>query len=192
MENNKAYEKIQESITLRFSPLAFLDKPVEPEKVIALFEAARWAPSSFNEQPWRFIYALRENHSQFNSLLDCLVEGNRIWARNAPMLVLSVARMNFSGNKKYNKYALHDTGLATGNLLNQATYMGLVTHPMGGFSVTKAKENLWIPEGFEPVVMIAIGYHGNVNDLPEDLASRELSTRIRKPLQDIVYPGTME
>ncbi len=192
MESNKAFEEIQESITSRFSPLAFSEKPVEPEKIIAMFEAARWAPSSFNEQPWRFIYAVRENHSIFESLLDCLVEGNRIWARNAPMLVLSVAKINFSSNNKNNKYAFHDVGLATGNLLNQATYMGLVTHPMGGFSVAKAKENLLIPEGFEPVAMIAIGYHGNVKDLPEDLRSRELSTRMRKPLQDIVYPGTMK
>jgi len=191
MESNNAYEKIQESITSRFSPLAFSDRPVEPEKIMVLFEGARWAPSSFNEQPWRFIYAVRENRPQFDPMLDCLVEGNRIWARNAPMLVLSVAKMTFSINDKPNKYAFHDVGLATGNLLNQVTFMGLVAHPMGGFSVSKAKKNLLIPAGFEPVVMIAIGYHGNVDDLPEDLKSRELSARRRKPVQDIVYPGTM-
>ncbi len=192
MESNTVYEGIQESIISRFSPLAFSDRPVEPQKITALFEAARWAPSSFNEQPWRFIYALQENRPQFDSLLDCLVEGNRIWARNAPMLVLSVARMTFSSNDKSNKYAFHDVGLATGNLLNQATFMGLVAHPMGGFSVSKAKENLLIPEGFEPVAMIAIGYHGNVYDLPQVLRSRELSPRTRKPLQEISYAGTMK
>lgn len=191
MESNNVHEKVHESIASRYSPLAFSDRPVEPEKIRALFEAARWAPSSFNEQPWRFIYAIRENRPEFEAMLDCLVKDNRIWARNAPMLVLSVTRMNFSRTDKPNKYAFHDVGLATGNLLTQATFMGLVAHPMGGFSVEKARQNLLIPEGFEPVAMIAMGYHGNVNDLPEDLKSRELRTRTRKPLQDIVYHGTM-
>jgi len=191
MESNNVNKRIHELITSRFSPLAFSHKLVEPEKITALFEAARWAPSSFNEQPWRFIYAVRKNRPEFEAMLDCLVEDNRIWAMHAPMLVLSVARMNFSRTDKTNKYAFHDVGLATSNLLIQATFMGLVAHPMGGFSVEKARQNLLIPEGFKPVAMIAIGYHGNVNDLPEDLKSRELRNRTRKPLQDIVYPGTM-
>jgi nitroreductase len=138
-----------------------------------------------------FVYALRENHSEFDAMLDCLVEGNRIWARNAPMLVLSVARMNFSRNGKPNKHAFHDVGLAVGNLLTQAAYMGLVVHQMGGFSAEKARQNLLIPAGYEPVAMIAIGYHGQVDDLPEDLKERERKARSRKPLREIIYPGTM-
>lgn len=191
MESNTANENVHASIISRFSPLAFSDKPVEPEKVTALFEAARWAPSSFNEQPWRFVYALRENQAGFEALLDCLVQENRIWAENAPMLVLTVARMNLSRTGRSNKYAFHDVGLATGNFLTQATFMGLVAHPMGGFSVEKAKQNLFIPGGFEPVAMIAVGYHGDVDDLPEELKSRERRVRTRKALQDIVYSGKM-
>jgi nitroreductase len=191
MESNSNSRTVHEFITSRYSPLAFSDKAVEPEKIMALFEAARWAPSSFNEQPWRFVYALRENRPEFDAMLDCLAEGNRIWARNAPMIVLSVARMSFSRNSKPNKHAFHDVGLAVGNLLTQATHIGLMVHQMGGFSVEKARQNLLIPPGYEPVAMIAIGYHGNVDDLPEDLKVRELQTRTRKPLQEIVYPGTM-
>lgn len=191
MEIRPNSEMVHEFITLRRSPVAFSEKPVEPEKIRALFEAARWAPSSFNEQPWRFIYAVRENHIEFNRLLDCLVEGNRIWARNAPMLVLSIARRNFTYNNKPNKHAFHDVGLAVGNLLTQATATGLMVHQMGGFSVEKAKKDLSIPGSYEPVAMIAIGYHGNVDDLPEDLRSRELQPRVRKELEEIVFPGKM-
>jgi nitroreductase len=191
MESNNVNKRVHELITSRYSPLAFSHKPVEPEMISALFEAARWAPSSFNEQPWRFIYAVRENRPEFKTMLDCLVEDNRIWAMHAPMLVLSVGRMNFSRYSKPNRYAFHDVGMAVGNLLTQATYMGLVVHQMGGFSVGKAKQNLMIPDGFEPVAMMAIGYHGNVDDLPEELKTKELRTRTRKPLQEIVYPGRM-
>ena len=191
MESKESHEKVHESIILRYSPIAFSDRPVEQEKITALFEAARWAPSSFNEQPWRFIYALRENQTEFESLLDCLVQENRIWARKAPMLVLTAARMNVTRTGRPNKYAFHDVGLATGNFLIQATFMGLAAHPMGGFSVEKAKQNLLIPEGFEPVAMIAVGYHGDVDDLPEELKSMERRERTRKAMQEIVYSGKM-
>lgn len=192
MVRKKAHAKVHESIISRFSPFAFSNKPLEPEKIVALFEASRWAPSSFNEQPWRFIYALCENQSAFDALLGCLVKENRVWAKNASMLVLTVAKMNFSRTGKLNKYAFHDVGLATSNMLTQATFMGLVTHPMGGFSAKKAKQNLLIPEGFEPVAMIAVGYHGDFDDLPDELKSKELRDRTRKPQQDIVYSGKMD
>jgi nitroreductase len=182
---------ILDIISNRKSPLAYAAKPVEQEKIRALFEAARWAPSSYNEQPWRFIYSVQEDRDEFGRFLDCLFEGNRVWAEDAPMLVLSVASMSFAHNSRANKHAFHDVGLAVGNLLSQATSMGLMVHQMGGFSVEKAKEKLAVPRGYEPVTMMAIGYHGNVDDLPEDLKSRELQTRVRKPLDEIVFKGEM-
>ena len=191
MESNTNSGLVHEFITSRRSPLAFSEKQVEPEKINALFEAARWAASSFNEQPWRFVYAVREESDEFNLLLDCLVEGNRIWARNAPLLVLSIARMNFAYNDRPNRHAFHDVGLAVGNLLTQATSMGLVVHQMGGYSPEKAKRNLSVPDGYEPVAMIAIGYKGNIDNLPDDLKTRELQPRKRKSLVEIVFQGKM-
>jgi len=192
MESNTNSGLVHEFITSRRSPLAFSEKQIEPEKINVLFEAARWAASSFNEQPWRFVYAVREESNEFNLLLDCLVEGNRIWARNAPLLVLSIARMNFTYNDRPNKHAFHDVGLAVGNLLTQATSMGLMVHQMGGYSPEKAKRNFSIPDGYEPVAMIAIGYPGNIDDLPEDLKKRELQPRKRKLLDEIIFRGKME
>lgn len=180
---------IHEYISSRRSHLAFADRPVEPEKIASLFEAARWAPSSFNEQPWRFIYAEKRSPAEFQNMLDCLVPENRIWAKNAPLMVVSMATLNFTRNGKANKYAYHDVGLAVGNLLTQATSMGLVVHQMGGYSVEKARENLLIPEGFDPVAMIAVGYPGSYRDLPEELQVRELQPRTRRPLPETVQKG---
>ena len=190
--DNKTIVPIHNDISARRSPLAYSNIPLEPEKIYALFEAARWAPSSFNEQPWRFIYALKEDPAEFETLLDSLIEGNRVWAKNAPMLVLSIARMVFSRNGRPNKHAFHDVGLSVGNLLLQATSMGLMVHQMGGFSIEKVKQGLAIPEGFEPVAMMAIGYPGNVEELPEDLRSREMQQRVRNPLEKFVFKGKMD
>ena len=190
--DNKTIVPIHNYISARRSPLAYSNIPLEPEKINALFEAARWAPSSFNEQPWRFIYALKEDPAEFETLLDSLIEGNRVWAKNAPMLVLSIARMVFSRNGRPNKHAFHDVGLSVGNLLLQATSMGLMVHQMGGFSIEKVKQGLAIPEGFEPVAMMAIGYPGNVEELPEDLRSREMQQRVRNPLEKFVFKGKMD
>ena len=189
--DNRSIAHIHKDIYARRSPLAYSNTPIEPEKINALFEAARWAPSSFNEQPWRFIYALKEEPAEFETFVDCLIEGNRIWAQNAPMLVLSVARMVFIRNNKPNKHAFHDVGLAVGNLLLQATSMGLMVHQMGGYSIEKVKKSLTIPDGFEPVAVMAIGYPGNMDHLPENLKNRETQPRIRKPLDDLVFKGKM-
>ncbi|UCG28971.1 MAG: nitroreductase family protein [Bacteroidales bacterium] len=179
--------QIHDIISSRRSPVAFSDRKIEPEKIAGLFEAARWAPSSYNEQPWRFIYAVRENLPQFTAMLDCLVEANRIWARNAYLLVLSIARMVLSRDGKPNRYAFHDVGLAVGNLIAQASSMGLMVHQMGGYSTDKARDVLAIPREFEPVAMIAIGYPGNIDELPEDLRRRELQPRVRRDLSEIVF-----
>ena len=181
---------INELLEKRYSPLAFDQKAVEEVKIMRLFEAARWAPSSRNEQPWRFIYATRDNNEAFQAMVDCLFEGNKIWAKNVPLLILSLAKSVSSFNGKPNPYALHDTGMAVGNMLVQATDMGLYVHQMGGYDKEMARNNLSIPGEYEPVAMIAIGYHGKVDDLPEELQKREKAERTRMPLDKIIFKKT--
>lgn len=174
----------------RWSPRAFSDKAVSGEHLQILFEAARWAPSSMNEQPWRFIYASKsEDPEAYDKLLKCLMEGNLIWAKHAPVLFVSVAKSDYEQSGKPNKHAWHDIGLATGNLLAQATGIGLHVHLMGGFHADQAKELLHIPAGFEPVAMGALGYLGSPDMLPEHLKERELAPRKRKPLKEIAFNG---
>lgn len=180
---------IHELLAGRWSPRAFDERPVEPGKLRSLFEAARWAPSSSNEQPWRFVVATKEDQAAYDRLLACLVEGNRKWAFRAPVLILSVACMNFEDEGKPNRHAFHDVGLATENLLLQATALGLAAHPMAGFDIEKARTDLKIPSGYEPVAMIAVGYSGELNVLPEYLQQRELKPRERKPLTEIAFAG---
>lgn len=174
----------------RWSPRAFDSKPVENEKLEALFNAARWAPSAMNEQPWRFVYATKDDPEAYQKLLSCLVEANQVWARNAPVLILSVAKTNYSNNGNSNAYAWHDAGMATANLALQATELGLHLHIMGGFSADMARKVLNLPEGYEPVSMIALGYLGDADQLPEHLKAREGAPRNRKPLQELVFNGT--
>lgn len=173
----------------RWSPRAFSDRGLEPEKLRSLLEAARWAPSSFNEQPWRFVLAPREDSEAFERLLGCLVEGNQKWARRARVLMLSVAKLRFDRTGKENRHAFHDVGLAVENLVIQATSLGLVVHQMAGFHLEKTRSELGIPEGFEPVAMIAIGYQGDPQSLPEGLRERESAPRVRQPLADLVFAG---
>lgn len=180
---------LSKMISERRSTLAFSKKPIEGPKIHQLFEAARWAPSSYNEQPWRFIYGLQEEPDSFVKLFDCLTDGNKEWVKDAQMLVLSIAKTNFSMNDQSNFYARHDVGLATQNLMLQAVHMGLVVHPMGGFDKKKAAEVLAIPSGYEPVAMIAVGYPGEAENLPEHLLKREKSERLRKPQSEIVFKG---
>ncbi len=187
---NTKENDLQSFISERFSPLAFAEQQLSEEKIRLLFEAARWAPSAFNEQPWRFIYATKSQPSEYNLLLSFLIEGNRIWAKNAPLLGISLARVNSQYNGKPNKYAFHDLGLAMGGLLAQATSMDIKVHQMAGFSVENAREGLLIPKEYEPVAMFAAGYYGKPDELPEDLRKRELTERKRKPLSEIVSVGS--
>lgn len=180
---------VQDLLKQRWSPRAFSAQPVGPDRLLALLEAARWAPSSSNEQPWRFIVATRAEPEEYDRLLACLLEGNRKWAYRAPVLILSVARLNFEDDDRPNRHALHDVGLATENLLLQATALGLVAHPMAGFDIEKARADLNLPPGYEPVAMTAVGYPGELNELPEYLQQRELKPRERKPLAEIVFSG---
>ncbi|HLZ32722.1 MAG TPA: nitroreductase family protein [Nitrospira sp.] len=180
---------IHELLARRWSPRAFDERPIEPEKLASLFEAARWAPSSNNEQPWRFLVATREQGGEYDRLLDCLLEGNRKWAYRAPVLILSVASMHFVDGAKANRHAYHDTGMAAENLVLQATASGLFAHQMAGFNVEKARADFNIPQGFEPVAMIAVGYAGDSQVLPDYLKQRELAPRQRNPVSTFVFSG---
>lgn len=180
---------IHDLLARRWSPRAFDAQPVDADLLRTLFEAARWAPSSNNEQPWRFIVASKNHEVDWNRLFNCLAEGNQKWAVRAPVLMLSVASMHFADDGKPNRHAFHDMGLATENLVLQATASGLVAHQMAGFDVEKARVDLRIPAGYEPVAMIAIGYPGNPDILPERLRERELRPRSRRPIGEWTFGG---
>lgn len=180
---------VNELIQRRWSPRAFADRPVEEADLRSLFEAARWAPSSSNEQPWRFIVARREERAEFERLLACLTASNQRWAKSAAVLVLSATRMTFERNGKPNRHAFHDVGLAASQLVLQATSMGMVVHQMAGFDVEKARQTYEIPPEFEPVTAIAMGYVGAPDTLPDDLRERELAPRERRPQSETVFSG---
>jgi nitroreductase len=182
---------IHDLLRRRWSPRAFDDRPIEPEKLRSLFEAARWAPSSNNGQPWRFLAAAKENTAEYDRLFKCLVESNQAWAYRAPVLLLSVAKLQFEDGSA-NRHALHDTGMAAENLAIQATALGLVTHQMAGFRIDQARADCQIPEGYEPVAMMAVGYPGDPSLLSDRLRARETQPRVRKPVTEIVYSATWE
>ena len=162
---------------------------VEPEKLRSLFEAARWAPSSFNEQPWSFVVTTRNNPDEYAQMLSCLVEKNQQWAQLAPVLMVSVAKLNFEKSGKPNRHAFHDVGLAMGTMLVQATALGLFVHQMAGFSVDKVREAFGVPDGFEPVAAVAIGYEADPEVLPEAFREQEVGPRRRKPISEFVFAG---
>jgi nitroreductase len=177
-------------ILKRRSILSFSDRHVEHEKLMILFEAARWAPSSLNLQPWRFIYASKDDPAAYQCIFGLLNEGNRRWAETAPVLVVSVAEMVMEYKSRSNRFAFHDMGMAVGNLLIQAAYLDLYVHPMGGFNSDECKQILKIPERFDPVAIMAIGYKGDPNNLPADLRERELKPRERREVQEFLFQGT--
>ncbi len=180
---------VHEFIASRWSPYAFDDKPVAQEDLVSLFEAARWAPSSYNEQPWHYIIATKDNTEEFELLLSCLVEGNQVWAKSAPVLALGIAKLNFAYNNKLNRAAVHDLGLAAGNLLFEATARGLSVHQMIGIEPKKAAKLYAVPEGYEIMTGIAIGYAGNPDSLPDDIKQRDVERRPRKPLKEFMFSG---
>jgi nitroreductase len=179
---------IHELIRNRWSPRAFSEKLIPPAVLRSLFEAARWAPSSSNEQPWTFLVASRDDRENFGKIVGTLVEFNAGWARHAAALAIAVSKLHF-GNGTANRNAFYDTGAASVLLTLEAVAQGLVTHQMAGFDHHKAKEVFGIPEGWEPIAVIAIGYPGDANSLPEKLRDRELAPRTRKPLSDFVMTG---
>jgi len=172
---------IHSLLARRWSPRAVdPDRPVKPETLQILLEASRWAPSCFNEQPWRYLVFDGRNQTALEAARSCLVDGNA-WARKSPVLLLSVAKEHFTHNDKPNAHAQHDVGLASENLVLQATELGLVTHQMAGFDSGRARELFKIPEGFTPMAMIVVGYPGKLETLPGPLQEREKAPRIRKP-----------
>jgi nitroreductase len=185
-----AQHAITDLIARRWSPRAFQERPVEPEKIKSLFEAARWAPSSNNEQPWRFLAATRDSQSDYEKLFGCLSQGNAKWVFRAPVLMLSVASLFFEDDGKPNRHALHDTGMAVENLVLQATALGLQAHQMAGYDAERARKECQIPSAFEPVAMIAIGYPGDPAILPDYLRERELKPRERQPIEDFVFSAS--
>src|ERR1700691_6340781 len=188
-EHRNGEYPVHSLLTERRSPRAFSSRTVAPETLGSLLEAARWAPSCMNEQPWSFIVATKQNQPDFDRLLHCLVEFNVRWAKHAPVLVLSIARLTFASNGAPNRHALHDVGQAIAHLTFQATASGLAVHQMAGFDVEKARYEFSIPPNHEPVAVAAVGYPGSAASLPERLREKELAARKRKSLKDFVFEG---
>ncbi len=181
---------IHDLIRNRWSPRAFAGTPVARTTLLTVLEAARWAASSNNGQPWAFIVATKEDAAEHQRLVDCLMPGNQGWAINAPVLMLSFARKNWEGEDRANRTAQHDVGLAAGTLALQAEAEGLVVHQMAGIDVSKIREVYDVPEVYDPMAAIALGYQGEVDDLDsETFREREVAPRVRKPLPEFVFSG---
>lgn len=179
--------QIQPLIKRRWSPRAFSERPVEKEKLIRLFEAARWSASCFNEQPWRFIVGIKGQRQSYQKIFDSLAEGNQLWCKFAPVLILLCAKTTFSHNQKKNKWAFYDLGQAAAYISMQAMAEGLYVHQMAGFDPEKVNSSFAIPNDFEPFTVMALGYLGDADILPETLKKSELSLRERKPLTELVF-----
>ncbi len=185
--SRKSTYQINPLILNRWSPRSMTFEELDNEEIMSLFEAARWAPSSYNNQPWRFIYAKR-NTEHWDRLFNLLAEGNRAWAKNSALLVVVISRKNFEYNEKPARTHQFDTGSAWENLALEAFSRGIVAHGMQGFDYDKARIDLEIPIHFEVMAMIAIGKKGSRENLPPELQEKEKLTD-RKPLKDIVMEG---
>ena len=181
---------INQLMRRRWSPRAFASRAIEREKILTMLEAARWSPSCFNDQPRFFLVFDGTDPEALEQARGCLSEGNT-WALKAPMLMLSVARDTFEKNGKPNRWAKHDTGLATENLLLEAVELGLAAHPMAGYDADRTRTEFGIPDGYTPIAMIAIGYpyQGKLDDLDEKLRAKELAARTRKPIGETAFAG---
>jgi nitroreductase len=180
-------EPVHALIAARFSPRAFADRAVEPAVLRQLFEAARWAASAYNEQPWRWLVAARADAPAFERLLSTLIPFNQGWAKAAPVLAISVAHTRFARNDKPNRHGAHDVGQAAAQLALAAVASGLAIHQMAGFDPERVAALCAVPEGFEAMAAIAIGYPGDPQTLPDALRERELAPRERRPLAEVVF-----
>ena len=183
--HNLLLEEIQ---IRRSSKLYDPEKHLDSATVHSLMEAARWAPSSGNGQPWRYILFPKDDLELFSIGLSLLNEDNQTWARYAALLILSIAQ-EIRPNGKFNAKALHDLGLANQNILLQAVHLGLNCRPMGGFDADRAIMTLGIPDGYKPVAMIAVGYQGHSKDLPDDIIRGDSMPRKRNSIEDFVFSG---
>ncbi len=180
------YGAVHPLIRKRWSARSFSNKPVSQEDLNTLLEAASWAPSSMNEQPWRYLYAHR-SEKDFELFNQCILSGNQPWAGNAAVLLISLSELNFSRNQKPNRYAMYDTGAANNLMLLQAADMDIYGHQMGGFDYQKTRDLLEIPEHLEVVCFIALGYLDEPDKLPEPFRSREVQKRTRNSLQSFSF-----
>ncbi|MBZ5661955.1 MAG: nitroreductase family protein [Acidobacteriia bacterium] len=180
---------IHELLARRWSPRAFSERPVERDKLLSVLEAARWTPSSRNEQPWAYLVAPREDSANFEAMLAVLADSNRLWAQKVPVLILTLAHTRWEKEGTPNRVGIYDLGQAAANLVVQATSLGLSAHQMGGFNVEAARARFHVPDGWEPVTVVALGYGAEPDTLPEALRERELGKRSRKPLEQFVFSG---
>lgn len=177
-------------LAARWSPRSFEDRAVSDAALAQVFEAARWAASCVNDQPWNYVVARKDHDAEAHAkLFACLSANNQAWAGRAAVLILGVARTHFAANGNPNRHAAYDLGQATANLAAQAAADGLQVHQMAGFDAAKAREAFGIPEGFDPLVMVALGHPGPAAALPEALAARETAPRTRKPIGEFVHLG---
>jgi nitroreductase len=187
-QSHEVHHPILDVIRSRWSPAIYSPASVEKEKLLSILEAARWAPSSFNAQPWSFLVARKEEREEFARMLSTLVSANVLWAQHVPVLMISVARLHFEHNGSPNRHALHDTGIATGFMMLEAAALGVLAHGMAGFDPHKARELYGIPETHEAVAAIGLGYPGDEQSAPEELRKRN-QRRPRRPLDQFVFAG---
>jgi nitroreductase len=183
---------IHDLIRERWSPRAFSPQPVSDADLRTILEAARWAASSYNEQPWRFIVARKSDKQAFEKLLSLLVPFNQGWAKKADVLIIVAAHERFTHNGSPNYYALHDAGAATAHILLQAAALGLQGHGMAGFDHERARKELGFPSDYVPGAAIAIGHPGAPEEADEPYRERERAPRQRKPLSELAFLGSWD
>ncbi len=185
-----AAHPIAAPLAARWSPRSYEERAVPDAALAQVLEAARWAASCVNDQPWNYIVARKEKEAEgYAKIFSCLSANNQGWAGRAPVLIFGVARQNFAHNGNPNRHAAYDLGQATANLAAEAATLGLQAHQMAGFDAAKAREAFAIPEGFDPLVAITLGYPGPASALPEALAARETAPRARRPIAEFTHLG---
>lgn len=183
-------ERVNELAAARWSPRAFTDEAVPPEVLRRIFEAGRWAASAFNEQPWSWVVATRDDAEGFERLLSTLIPFNQGWAKHAAVLAISLARTAFERNGRSNRHAYHDVGQAAASMALEAVANGFTLHQMAGFDMDLVRQRCLLPPGYEAVAAIAIGRPGDAASLPDDLRQRETAPRERRALRDVVFGAT--
>ena len=183
---------IHDLLRRRKSTRAFKPQTLDSVQVRRLFEAARWAASSSNEQPWRYIFATRDQTEDFAAIASTLNDGNRVWAQQAGLLIIAIAKRRKGTDGPENRHAFYDVGQSVAHLILQAVEDGLLARQMGGFSADKARESLHIPDGYDAITAIAVGYPGDPGGLPEAIQEKERAARTRKDLSEIVFQGTWD
>lgn len=177
---------IHDLLRNRWSPRAFSSQEVEGKKLASLFEAARWSPSGANLQPWSYLLTTRESRAAFDKLFATLTEKNQRWARNVPVLLLTLAR-RVKEDGSENPWSKYDLGQSVAHLSVEASSLGLFVHQMGGFDIEKARAAFDIPVEYDPVTVVAVGYPGDHGDLDEEFRERELAARARRSAAEFVF-----